>query len=282
MRLTSDFKKYRGKIRLDIVNVQIGYYLRVRLFFSQPLPALITAVLAVSPFLFAAFTADSASAATSRLNQIETSHTLDSGKIELTGGFGFRGVTGGGEFDAVFVRVSAGIFRGLQVNLDGALGDSDAPVGNWIYASGTAEIRGGWKYEIVEEGLERIGMAAGMEGIGAGGEPEYYLVFTKHATELFGFSAGLKGNTFGVEDSPRPFGGLTINFIPGAARVTADWQMNGSDELKCYIAGFGTAYKISESAELAVKWFSISGKGETFAEGRAQKDVIEFEITVSI
>lgn len=253
----------------------------MRQFFSQPFSALFLVAIAVLPIVTAAFLAKPAYAASGSLNQVETSHTLDAGKIALSGGFGFRDAFGDGEFDAAWASATAGIFRGLQVTLDGTFSKSDAPIGDWIYAPKSAGARAGWKYEIVEEGLERIGMAAGMDGIGASGNPEYYVVFTKHATELFGFSAGLKGNTFGAEDNPRPFAGAEMKIIPGVVRVTADWQMNGSDELKCYIAGFGAAYKISEGTELAIKWFSINGKGEIFADGRAQKDVIAFEMSVS-
>ena len=219
-------------------------------------------------------------AASNSLNQIETSSALAPGKIELTGGFALPDAFGGGG-EIAFLRLKAGVFRGFQVSAVLPFDSADKPLGEWIYAPESGSARFGWKYEIVEEGLERIGIAAGMTGAGASRNPEYFVAFTKHATELFGFTAGLKGNAFGVSDSPRLFAGAELNFPPGIARVMVDFQMNGSDELKCFVTGVGAAYKPAKNAEVSVKWFGITGKGLSFAAPGSPADVLVAECAIT-
>ncbi len=109
------------------------------------------------------------------------------------------------------------------------------------------------KYQLRREKLKSPGCAIGINGLTLD-SPEAYIVFTKYATKLVGFHGGVKLNTFGVSDAPRPFAGFELNPIPDVVRLSTDYQWNFQG-LNAGILGFGLYYSQSEFAEIGIKWF---------------------------
>lgn len=111
------------------------------------------------------------------------------------------------------------------------------------------------KYRMRREKLRSPGCAIGINGLLLD-NPEVYIVFTKHATNLIGLHCGVKLNTYGFQDAPRPFAAVEINPLPNKLRLTVDYQWNFQG-VKTGTLGLGGYYSTGDNTEFGIKWFNI-------------------------
>lgn len=193
-----------------------------------------------------------ASATSISTNQLETASSLPKGEYNLTlSGMTATNSNPADSLKGVSLEYSITDRLASTLSFYHASSDLFLPIVRRKGANDTIQLD--IKYQLRREKLYSPGCAIGINGLTLD-NPEAYIVFTKHATKLIGFHGGVKLNTFGISDAPRPFAGFELNPIPDVVRLSADYQWN-FHSLNAGIFGFGLYYSQSEDAEIGVKWF---------------------------
>ncbi|MEP0813444.1 MAG: YjbH domain-containing protein [bacterium] len=210
-----------------------------------------------------------AQAKITELNQIPTADVIGVAKFRINFDVSFTGgentigsITEDGT--GFLLGATAGVFPKLEVGVTVPFEEFDIGAGFWPEAPSQTDAQFEFKFNVIEESLTMPGVSVGMRNIASDADANYFVVVSKHFTELVGLHAGAQGNTFGMDDDIQFFAGANAKVIPGMLELMADWQNNDGDELDQGVFGLGVKWQGFPMFDIIAKGFFVDGDNNPF------------------